>query len=144
MELSLLAKLPNNQQKLITEGQPVILEIVVTEAKAQESLSPPDGTKLNLSCLAAQFLKRFEVWCMAKMKMASDSSQTEYRLAVKITQTAKTGMAGIADDYVVEDFDLEAGSPDEVTGDFDVRFRWSGFHLARMVVRDDDRGNNAP
>jgi len=36
MELSLLAKLPNNQRKLITEGQPVILEIVVTEAKNME------------------------------------------------------------------------------------------------------------
>lgn len=32
MELSLLAKLPSNQRKLITQGQPVILEIVVTEA----------------------------------------------------------------------------------------------------------------
>jgi hypothetical protein len=31
MELSLLAKLPNNQRKLITEGQPVILEIAVKE-----------------------------------------------------------------------------------------------------------------
>ena len=40
MELSLLAKLPSNQQKLITEGQPVILEIVVTEAKSQESPPP--------------------------------------------------------------------------------------------------------
>jgi len=29
--LSLLAKLPNNQRKLITEGQPVILEIAVKE-----------------------------------------------------------------------------------------------------------------
>jgi hypothetical protein len=44
MELSLLAKLPNNQRKLITEGQPVILEIVVTEAKSQES-PPPNGSK---------------------------------------------------------------------------------------------------
>ncbi len=33
MELSLLAKLPSSQRALITEGQPVILEIVVTEAK---------------------------------------------------------------------------------------------------------------
>ncbi len=43
-------------------------------------------------------------------------------------------MAGIADDYVVEDFDFEklAGA-DEVTGDFDVRFRWSGFPT-RMIV----------
>ena len=29
MELSLLAKLPGSQRNLITEGQPVILEIVV-------------------------------------------------------------------------------------------------------------------
>ncbi len=33
LELSLLAKLPSSQRNLITEGQPVILEIVVTEAK---------------------------------------------------------------------------------------------------------------
>ena len=44
LELSLLAKLPNNQRKLITEGQPVILEIVVTEEKAQES-SPLNNSK---------------------------------------------------------------------------------------------------
>jgi hypothetical protein len=36
MELSLLAKLPSNQRKLITEGQPVILEIVVTEVESQQ------------------------------------------------------------------------------------------------------------
>jgi hypothetical protein len=44
MELSLLAKLPNNQRKLITEGQPVILEIVVAEAKALEP-PLPNGSK---------------------------------------------------------------------------------------------------
>ena len=44
MELSFLGKLPSSQRALITEGQPVILEIVVTEAKAQESL-PPNGSK---------------------------------------------------------------------------------------------------
>lgn len=31
MELSLLTKLPSSQRSLITEGQPVILEIIVTE-----------------------------------------------------------------------------------------------------------------
>jgi hypothetical protein len=36
MELSLLAKLPSSQRSLITEGQPVVLEIVVTEAKNVE------------------------------------------------------------------------------------------------------------
>jgi hypothetical protein len=36
MELSLLAKLPNNHQKVITEGQPVILEITVTEVELQQ------------------------------------------------------------------------------------------------------------
>jgi len=36
MELSLLAKIPVSQRKLITEGQPVILEIVVTEAESQQ------------------------------------------------------------------------------------------------------------
>ena len=44
MELSLLTKLPSSQRYLITEGQPVILEIVVTEAKSQES-PPPIGSK---------------------------------------------------------------------------------------------------
>jgi ferritin-like metal-binding protein YciE len=37
MELSLLAKLPSNQRKLITEGQPVILEIVATETENGEN-----------------------------------------------------------------------------------------------------------
>jgi ferritin-like metal-binding protein YciE len=36
LELSLLAKLPGSQRKLITEGQPVVLEIKVTEAKDAE------------------------------------------------------------------------------------------------------------
>ena len=35
MELSLLAKIPISQRNLITEGQPVILEIVVTEVESQ-------------------------------------------------------------------------------------------------------------
>jgi len=43
MDLSLLAKLPRNQRSLITEGQPIILEIVVTEAKAQEP-PPPNSS----------------------------------------------------------------------------------------------------
>ena len=33
MELSFLAQLPSSQRSLITDGQPVILEIVVTESK---------------------------------------------------------------------------------------------------------------
>ena len=37
MELSLLTKLPNSQRSLIADGQPVILEIVVTETTKQES-----------------------------------------------------------------------------------------------------------
>ena len=36
MELSLLAKIPIGQRNLITEGQPVIIEIVVTEAESQQ------------------------------------------------------------------------------------------------------------
>src|SRR5437667_11493223 len=39
-ELSLLAKLPSSQRTLITEGQPVIFEIVVTEMKEADT-SPP-------------------------------------------------------------------------------------------------------
>ena len=37
MELSLLTKLPRSQRALIADGQPVILEIVVTEVTKQES-----------------------------------------------------------------------------------------------------------
>jgi hypothetical protein len=36
LELSLLTTLPRSQRNLITEGQPVILDIVVTEAKDVE------------------------------------------------------------------------------------------------------------
>jgi hypothetical protein len=36
LELSLLAKLPGNQRNLITEGQPVILGIVVTQANPED------------------------------------------------------------------------------------------------------------
>ena len=36
LELSLLANLPGNQRNLITEGQPVILEITVTETRDAE------------------------------------------------------------------------------------------------------------
>jgi len=36
LELSLLAKLPSSLRSLITEGQPLILEIVVTEVETQQ------------------------------------------------------------------------------------------------------------
>src|SRR5467141_1408490 len=36
LELSLIAQLPSSQRNLITEGQPVVLEIVVTEAQPPE------------------------------------------------------------------------------------------------------------
>ena len=39
MELSLLTKLPGSQRSLIADGQPVVLEIVVTEITKQESQS---------------------------------------------------------------------------------------------------------
>jgi hypothetical protein len=42
LELSLLAKLPSSQRNLITEGQPVIVEIVVTEAKDVEKHAQKD------------------------------------------------------------------------------------------------------
>ena len=42
MELSFLGKLPGNQRALITEGQPVVLEVVVTEAKDAEKRTPLD------------------------------------------------------------------------------------------------------
>jgi hypothetical protein len=41
-ELSLLAKLPKSQASLIGEGQPVVLEIIVTEASRS---SPSMGDK---------------------------------------------------------------------------------------------------
>jgi hypothetical protein len=34
MELSLVTKLPSSQRSMITEGQPVVLEITVKEAKS--------------------------------------------------------------------------------------------------------------
>ena len=37
LELSLLAKLPNSQRKLITEGQPIVLEIAVTAIRDAET-----------------------------------------------------------------------------------------------------------
>ncbi|MCO5053484.1 MAG: hypothetical protein M9920_14455 [Verrucomicrobiae bacterium] len=37
MELAHLAELPSRQQSLIADGQPIILEIVVTEAAKQKS-----------------------------------------------------------------------------------------------------------
>ena len=39
MELSLLTKLPSSQRSLIADGQPVIVEIVVTESKEAEKQS---------------------------------------------------------------------------------------------------------
>jgi hypothetical protein len=36
LELSLLAKLPGSQRNLITEGQPVILEIIVESQAAEK------------------------------------------------------------------------------------------------------------
>ena len=36
MDLSFLTKLPANQRSLITEGQPMIFEIVVTEVESQQ------------------------------------------------------------------------------------------------------------
>ena len=42
LELSLLAKLPSSQLSLITEGQPVILEIAVAEAKDEQKRAKED------------------------------------------------------------------------------------------------------
>jgi hypothetical protein len=39
MELSFLMALPGNQRALVTEGQPVVHEIVVTEAEKQQARS---------------------------------------------------------------------------------------------------------
>ena len=49
-------------------------------------------------------------------------------------------MAGVANDYVVEDFDFQKlASADEVAGDFDVGFARRGF-AARVVVHEHQRG----
>ena len=42
MELSFLAALPSSQRKLIAEGQPVIVEIVVAETKDVEKRAQKD------------------------------------------------------------------------------------------------------
>jgi hypothetical protein len=39
MELALITKLPDNQRRLIAEGQPMIREIVVTEIKPNSKMS---------------------------------------------------------------------------------------------------------
>ena len=44
MELSLLTALPRNQRALVTEGQPVVHEIVVTEAEKHQA-RPPGGSE---------------------------------------------------------------------------------------------------
>jgi len=60
------------------------------------------------------------------------------RLAIEETQTAKTRMIRVSNDDMVEYFDFEklTGS-NEVTGDFDVRFRW-GWISTRVRMRDYD------
>ncbi len=74
-----------------------------------------------------------------RMKMASNCGSRK-RLAVEITQTAKTGVVWVTNDDVIENFDFEKLSrSNEVTGDFDVRLGWSRL-TARMIVRDDDCG----
>ena len=75
-----------------------------------------------------------------RMKMASNGGSRK-RLAVKITQTAKTGMVWISNDDMIENLDLEKlPCSNEVTGDFDVGLGWSRL-TARMIVRDDDCGS---
>ena len=44
MELSFLTALPRNPRALVTEGQPVVREIVVTEAEKQQT-RPPGGSE---------------------------------------------------------------------------------------------------
>jgi hypothetical protein len=44
MELSFLSALPANQRSLVPDGQPVILEIAVTEANPQDAHLKEDGS----------------------------------------------------------------------------------------------------
>ncbi|MPM99071.1 hypothetical protein SDC9_146261 [bioreactor metagenome] len=61
-------------------------------------------------------------------------------LAKEIAKTAKTGVVGVANYDVIENFDFEKLTrSNEVTGDFDVGLGWSRL-TARMIVRDDDCG----
>ena len=43
LELSLLTKLPRSQRSLITEGQPVVLEIAVTEVDSHQNRAENTG-----------------------------------------------------------------------------------------------------
>ena len=55
-----------------------------------------------------------------------------------IAKTSKTGVAGMAHDNVVENFDFQKLTrSNEVASDLDVRFGRRGV-AARMVVRNDD------
>lgn len=78
---------------------------------------------------------------MVKLKIGLRFLGNRDRLVIEETKTAKTGMIWISNDDVVEDFDFEklTGS-NEVTGDFDVRFRW-GWISARVRMRDYDCGS---
>jgi hypothetical protein len=40
LELAFVAKLPNSQRPLITEGLPVVLEVTVTELNTQQQHQP--------------------------------------------------------------------------------------------------------
>jgi len=63
------------------------------------------------------------------------------RLAIEEAKTAKTGVIWIPNDDVVENFDFEKlTSSNEIAGNFDVRFRWSGIS-ARVRMRDYDCGS---
>lgn len=44
MELSFLMALPGNQWALVTEGQPIVHEIIVTEAEKQH-MRPPNASE---------------------------------------------------------------------------------------------------
>ena len=71
--------------------------------------------------------------------MASDISEAEIG-SIKMPKTAKTAVVRVSNDYVFEHFDLEKlACSNEVTGDFDVSFRWCRL-AAGMVVRYDDCG----
>ena len=47
MELSLLTKLPSSQRSLIADGQPVIIEIVVTEVDSQQKRADTTNAALQ-------------------------------------------------------------------------------------------------
>ena len=72
------------------------------------------------------------------MRPYRKADQSPGELAVKVTKSSKAGMAGMPQNDVIENFDLqELARSDEIASNFDVRLGWSRI-TARMIVCHDD------